>query len=152
GTRIDVGPLYTSGHPGAPNAAFDLRQGTTINTTQTGSPAFLDLALRVGTDDGPVTNDGAAFYAVSTDGPQVSQGRGCRHGVLGAVAGGPLGCGDGSVSLPPPAPVPTPSITSTPTPNDTPSASPSPSPSPSPSTETSTSTHTNPPPPPPTST
>jgi len=151
-TRLVLGQLVSTGEPVAPSATFVLLGGRVVNDTSTGSPAFLDLSLAVGTPGSAVRNEGAALFAVTTGGAQASAGTVFAAGRRLPTSGEPLGCGDGRV-LPPPAPpgsTPTPGLSSTtdvaPSPTSTGTPSPSASASESPSPSATGTTTTTPPP------
>ena len=83
----------------APTAAFELLAGLTINETATDSPAFTDLELDRRQWTTACREPGVAPGSRSRrGGPRCPTGDVYFRGVSQGPVGGPLGCGDGSLS------------------------------------------------------
>ncbi len=96
GTRVSMGPLSSAGHPVAPAARFSLTVGLAVTDTGSTSPAFEPLAASVDLPGGAVVNDGAAWFAASTAGVNLSSGKATYAGSALTETRERLGCGDGT--------------------------------------------------------
>jgi putative peptide zinc metalloprotease protein len=162
GTAVNVGPLGSSGvRPTAPSGDLTLVEGRLLADTASASRAFEPLHLLVGSTGRLVSNDGSAWYGVSSGAAEVSTGTVFVAGVEQPRTDEPLSCGDGATlprpvgpSVPSDEPTtqsesPSPSLSPSETPSVSPgpSASRSPSPTVSPTRGQPSSTRTNPTPP-----
>jgi hypothetical protein len=132
--RVGAGAFAEPVRPVAPHAGLVLVRGRLIADTASTSPAFTDLALRVGNHGHTTVNSGPARHTVADGETTAAAGDVLRDGVRMRPTGGVLTCGGT-----PPTALPggsgSPSPTLLPTAPASPTGSPTPSPTPPPTSD-----------------
>jgi putative peptide zinc metalloprotease protein len=96
-TSVTLGTMVSPpGRPVTPTAVVRINQGRLLANTESSSPAFRPLSLRVDTDAGPLLTDGAVRLTAEPSAALVASGSVSLNGARLPASGPPPACGDGT--------------------------------------------------------